>query len=88
MLLLLHMFKNVIHKIKSGKSDCIDGILSDNFKEGTDSLYTYIHYSLLFFSMLMHGVPLAGLLCLLWFPVLKTKEAISVILRIITDCHQ
>ena len=46
--------------MKSEKSDCIDGILSDNFKEGTDSLYTLI--SLLFSSMLMHGVPPAGLL--------------------------
>ena len=46
--------KNAIHKMKSGKSDCIDGILSNNFKEGTDSLYTLI--SLLFSAMLMHGV--------------------------------
>ena len=52
--------KNALHKIKSGKSDCINGILSDNFKKGTDSLYTLI--SLLFSSMLMHRVPPAGLL--------------------------
>ena len=51
--------KNAIHKVKSGKSDCIDGILSKNFKKGTDSLYTLI--SLLFSAMLMHGVPPAEL---------------------------
>ena len=48
--------KNAIHKIKIWK---IDGILSNNFKERTDSLYTLI--SLLFSAMLMHGVPPAEL---------------------------
>ena len=38
--------KNAIHKTKYGKSDCIDGILSDNFNEG---LYTLI--SLLYSAM-------------------------------------
>ena len=51
--------KNAIRKMKSRKSDCIDGILSNNFKEGTDSLYTL--FSLLFSAMLMHGVPPAEL---------------------------
>ena len=64
--------KNAIHKMKSRKSDCIDGILSDNFKEGTDSLYTLI--SLLFSSMLMHGVPPAGLLMSSLVPILKNKR--------------
>ena len=64
--------KNAIHKMKSGKSGCIDGILSDNFKEGTDSLYTLI--SLLFSSMLMHGVPPAGLLMSSLVPIPKNKR--------------
>ena len=64
--------KNAIHKMKSGKSDCIDGILSDNFKEGTDNLYTLI--SLLFSAMLMHGVPPAGLLISSLVPIAKNKR--------------
>ena len=64
--------KNAIHKIKFGKSDCIDGILSDNFKEATDSLYTLI--SLLFSAMLMHGVPPAGLLISSLVPIYKNKR--------------
>ena len=64
--------KNAIHKMKCGKSDCIDGILSDNFKEGTDSLYTLI--SLLFSAMLMHGVPPAGLLISSLVPIPKNKR--------------
>ena len=34
--------KYAIHKVKPGKSDCIDGIVSDNFKNGTDLLFTLI----------------------------------------------
>ena len=64
--------KNAIHKMKSGKSDGIDGILSDNFKEGTDNLYTLI--SLLFSAMLMHGVPPAGLLISSLVPIPKNKR--------------
>ena len=64
--------KNAIHKMKCGKSDCIDGILSDNFKEGTDSLYTLI--SLLFSAMLMHGVPPAGLLISSLVSIPKNKR--------------
>ena len=64
--------KNAMHKIKSGKSDCIDGILTDNFKEGTDSLYTLI--SLLFSAMLMHGVSTAGLLISSLVPIPKNKR--------------
>ena len=64
--------KNAIHKMKSRKSDCIDGILSDNFKEGTDSLYTV--YILLLFSMFLHGVPPSGLLMSLLVPIPKNKR--------------
>ena len=41
-----------INKIKPRKSECIDGMLSDNFKNGTIQLNIYI--SLLFSSMLTH----------------------------------
>ena len=41
--------KNPVYKIKSGKSNCIDGILSDNFKKRTSSLYILI--TLLFSEM-------------------------------------
>ena len=57
--------KNAIHKIKSGKSDCIDGILSDN-------LYTLI--SLLCSSMLMHGVSPTGLLMSSLVTIPKNKS--------------
>ena len=36
------------------KSDCTDGIFSDNFINGTELLFTYI--SMLFSMMLTHGV--------------------------------
>ena len=42
------------NKIKPGKSDCIDGMLSDNFKNGTPRLNICI--SLLFTAMLVHGI--------------------------------
>ena len=35
--------KHAIHKLKPGKSDCNDGILSDNFKNGTPA-YITLHY--------------------------------------------
>ena len=65
--------KNAMHKMESGKSDCIEGILSHNFIEGTDSLYTLI--SLLFSLMLMHGVPPAGLLMSSLVPIPKNKRS-------------
>ena len=46
--------------IKLRKSDCIDGMFSDNFKNGTTKLIIYI--SLLFSSMLTHRVAPGGLL--------------------------
>ena len=54
--------KYAIHKLKPGKSDCIDGIVSDNFKNGTDLLFTLI--SLLFSAMLIHGIaPIVAYYC-------------------------
>ena len=58
--------------MKSGKSDCIDGILCDNFKEGTDSLYTLI--LLLLSSMLMYRVSPARLLMSSLAPIPKNKR--------------
>ena len=43
-----------LNKIKPGKSDCIDGMLSDNIKYGTLKLNICI--SLLFTAMLNHGI--------------------------------
>ena len=67
------MLKMPYTNMKSGKSDCIDGILSDNFREGTDSLYTLI--SLLFSSMLMHGLPPARLLMSSLVPIPNKMHA-------------
>ena len=58
-----------MYKLKSGKSDCIDGILSDNFKNGTPRLFTLI--SLLFTGMLTHGIAPAGLLLSISVPIPK-----------------
>ena len=64
--------RTAIHKLKSGKSDCIDGILSDNFKNGTPRLFTLI--SLLFTAMLTHGMAPAGLLLSTLVPIPKNKR--------------
>ena len=64
--------KYAIHKLKSGKSDCIDGIVSDNFKNGTDLLFTLI--SLLFSAMLIHGIAPSGLLLSTFVPIPKNKR--------------
>ena len=49
-----------LNKIKPGKSDCIDGMLSDNLKYET--LKLNISISLLFTAMLNHVIALRGLL--------------------------
>ena len=64
--------KYAIHKLKPGKSDCIDGIVSDNFKNGTDLLFTLI--SLLFSAMLIHGIAPSGLLLSMLVPIPKNKR--------------
>ena len=61
-----------INKIKLGKSDCIDGMLSDNFKNGIIKLNIYI--SLLFSAMLTHGVAPGGLLLSKLVPIPKNKR--------------
>ena len=64
--------KHAIHKLKPGKSDCIDGIVSDNFKNGTDLQFTLI--SLLFSAMLIHGIAPSGLLLSTLDPIPKNKR--------------
>ena len=51
----VNQIMSAVHKLKPGKSDCIDNIMySDNLKNGT---YTFYHMiSILFTSMLIHGV--------------------------------
>ena len=61
-----------INKFKSGKSDCIDGMLSDNFKNGTLKLNICI--SLLFTAMLTHGMAPGGLLLSKLVPTPKNKR--------------
>ena len=48
------MVQCAINKIKPGKSDCTDGMLSDNLTKGTFKLNMFI--SVLFSAMLIHGV--------------------------------
>ena len=64
--------KYAIHKVKPGKSDCIDGIVSDNFKNSIDLLFTLI--SLPFSAMLMHGIAPSGLLLSTLVPIPKNKR--------------
>ena len=64
--------KYTIHKLKPGKSDCIDGIVFDNFKNGTDLLFTLI--LLLFSAMLIHGIAPSHLLLSMLVPILKNKR--------------
>ena len=53
-------------------NDCIDGLSSDNFKNGTHFLNVYI--SLLFSSMLVHGTAPAGLFLSTLVPLIKNKR--------------
>ena len=63
---------SAVHKLKSGKFDCIDDLLSDNFKNGILHLFNII--SLLFTAMLNHGVAPTGLLLSTLFPIPKNKR--------------
>ena len=66
-----------VQKLKVGKSDCVDGFVSDNLKKGTECFYKII--ALLFSTMLTHGVAPAGLLLSTLDPYLKIREEIKVI---------
>lgn len=61
-----------IDKLKSEKSDCKEGLTSDNFKNGTHLMKVYI--SLLFTTMLSHGIAPEGLLLSTIVPILKNKR--------------
>ena len=63
-----------INKIKPGKSDCIDGMLSDNLKNGTKKLNIHIHVSLLFTCMLIYGIAPGGPLLSKLVPITKNER--------------
>ena len=65
--------KFAINKLKPGKSDSTDGLLSDNFKKGTHLLYSYI--ALLFTCMLTHGVSPIDFCLSVIVPIPKNKRA-------------
>ena len=66
------MVQSAINKIKPGKSDCTDGMLSDNLTNGTLKLNMFI--SVLFSDMLIHGVAPGGLLLSTLVPIPKNKR--------------
>ena len=68
----VELVSNAINHLKLDKNDCIDGLSSDNFKNGTHLLNVYI--SLLFSSMLVHGTAPAGLLLSTLVPLIKNKR--------------
>ena len=61
-----------ISKLKSGKSDCVENLYSDNFKNGTERFTVLL--SFLLSSMLVHGVAPAGLLLSTMIPIPKSKR--------------
>ena len=64
------MVQSASNKIKPGKSDCTDGILSDNLTNRTLKLNMFIF--VLFSVMLIHGVVPGGLLLLTSVPIPST----------------
>ena len=65
--------KFAINKLEPGKSDSTDGLLSDNFFNGTHLLYSYI--ALLFTCMLTHGVSPIDFCLSVIVPIPKNKRA-------------
>ena len=68
----VNQIMSAVHKLKPGKSDCIDNMYSDNLKNGTYTLYHMI--SMLFTSMLIHGVSPGDLLLSTLVPIPKNKR--------------
>ena len=64
--------QEAIHKVKSGKSDCVDSMMSDNLLHGTNSLFQYI--ACLFTTMLCHGIAPTGFLLSKLVPIPKNKR--------------
>ena len=69
----VQQIKCAISKLKHGKSDSIEQLSSDNFKNGTHMLNFYI--SVLFTCMLTHGIPPSGLLISTIVPIPKNKRS-------------
>ena len=65
----VNQIMSAVHKFKHGKSDCIYNMYSDNFKNGTCTLYHII--SIVFTSMLIHGVSPGVLLLSTLVPIPK-----------------
>ena len=68
----VQQIKCATSKLKPGKSDLIEQLSSDNFKNGTHMLNVYI--SLLFTCMPTHGMPPSGLLLSTIIPIPKNKR--------------
>ena len=72
--------QEAIHKLKFGKSECVDSMLSDNLihgSDGTNRLFQYI--ACLFTAMLCHGITHTGFLLSKLVPIpKKIKEEINV----------
>ena len=68
----VQQIKCAISKLKPGKSDSIEQLSSDNFKNGAHMLNVYI--SLLLTCMLTHGMPPSGLLLSTIVPIPKNKR--------------
>ena len=68
----VELVSNAINHLKLDKNDCVDGLSSNNFKNGTHLLNVFI--SLLFSSMLVHGTAPAGLLLSTLVPLIKNKR--------------
>ena len=66
------MAPSAINKIKPGKSDCTDGMLSDNLSNGTLKLSMFI--SVLFSATLIDGVSPGGLLLSTLVSIPKNKR--------------
>ena len=65
--------KFAINKLKPEKSNSTDGLLSDNLKNGTHLLYSYIAF--LFTCMLTHGVSPIDFCLYVIVPIPKNKRA-------------
>ena len=65
----VELVSNAINHLKLDKNDCIDGLSSDNLKNGINLLNVYI--SLLFSSILVHGTAPDGLLLSTLVPLIK-----------------
>ena len=64
--------QEAIHKLKSGKSDCVDSMMSDNLLYGTNRLFLYI--ACLFTTMLCHRIAPTGFLLSKLVPIQKINK--------------